>query len=127
MTRLSPRTPSPSLRRVTVRRSRFALLGALLALLAVFAMSGVSGWHGATFHDDDPAHVEAVEHTHGAAQTDPDSPVHLAAHAAGQWLIESERILAPVLTVVSRTPNTIADAAFLVGVAPSTLLRPPRA
>ena len=126
MTRLSLRTASPSLRRVNARRPRSALLGVLLALLAVVAMSGVSGWHGATFHHDDPAHVEAVEHTHGATQTDPDSPVHLAAHAAGQWLIESERVLAPVLTAVSRTPAKITDAAFLVGVAPSTLLRPPR-
>ncbi|NJR78755.1 hypothetical protein [Sphingomonas corticis] len=109
------------------RRSRSTLLGALLALLAVFAMNGVSGWHGATFHDDDPAHVESVEHTHGGAQTDPDSPVHLAAHTAGQWLVEPARTLAPVLLSTSRTPVSIVDAALLVGVGPSTLLRPPRA
>ena len=74
-------------RTMVIRRSRSAMFGAVLAFLALFGLFAVSGWHNAMVHDDDPIHAVSIEHSHGSSsQTDPDAPVHVLAHATGQWI-----------------------------------------
>ncbi len=112
---------------MTVRRSRLTLLGAALALIAMIGLSALSGWHSAFVHDHAPAHASSVEHSHGTSgRTDPDGPIHVMAHATGQWLAPAGQPLVPVLMPVARAAWTIAASAIATNFAPSELLRPPR-
>lgn len=122
------RTHVPStLRPMEIRRSRSALLGAVLALVAMLGMIGASGWHGAVVHDDDPLHAVSVETSHsGSSQTDPDAPIHALAHAAGQWVAFDAVVptTRPILVVDRTWPTDIAG--LRDGIGPSELLRPPQ-
>ncbi|QBM75942.1 hypothetical protein E2E30_09305 [Sphingomonas sp. AAP5] len=109
------------------RRSRSALLGAVLALVAMLGLIGLSGWHGAIVHDDDPVHAVSIEHSHGGSdQTDPDGPIHVLAHATGQLLTLDAATATLRATVVSDRTWPTGIAGLLRGIGPSGLLRPPQ-
>ena len=105
--------------------SRSALLATLLALLAVFAMSAVSGWQGAAFHDDRTMTAAADAHV-GTAQDDPDTAVHLEAHAIGHGVAIPVNVLpaSPLPMARMAWANMVTTAPH--GFAPASLLRPPR-
>ncbi|MBB3877274.1 hypothetical protein GGR47_003542 [Sphingomonas aquatilis] len=110
-----------------IRRSRSAMFGAVLAFLALFGLFAVSGWHNAMVHDDDPIHAVSIEHSHGSSsQTDPDAPVHVLAHATGQWIGFADPFM-PVAPLFADQRVWVVDVApWLHGIAPAELLRPPR-
>lgn len=113
---------------VSGRRSHFALFGALLAFAAILGISALSVWHSAMVNDADPIHAVSVGHIDGApSKTDPDGPLHVLAHATGQFLsIDSQPATSVFAALVERvwTPLT---AFFRDGSDPSGLLRPPQA
>lgn len=116
-----------TLKPMTARRSRSALLGAVLALVAMLGLIGASGWHNAIVHDDDAVHAVSVEHSHGGSnRTDPDAPIHALAHVAGQWIAFDAAVptTRPIL-VADRTWQT-GTAGLRGGIEPSELLRPPQ-
>jgi hypothetical protein len=111
----------------TVRRSRSALLGAVLALIAMLGFASLLGWHSATIHDDDPIHATSIEHSHEHADHgDADGPIHVTAHATGQGLAlpaEAATLFSPALT---ENAWMSFDPPGQRGINPSELLRPPR-
>lgn len=110
-----------------MRRSQSALFGAWLALVAVMGLFVLSGWHNAVVHDDDPIHVVSVEHDHGSSrQTDPDGPIHVLAHATGQWISFAAPFQAPTLFAVADRVWSSGVYRLKGGIEPSELLRPPR-
>ncbi|WP_140852451.1 hypothetical protein [Sphingomonas glacialis] len=112
---------------MAIRRSRSVFLGAVLAVVAVFGMMAVSGWHTAMVHDDDAMHVAAVEHDHAPSQpTDPDAPIHLLAHTLGQWVTIAEPFATLIVIVVADRSWSAPEANFRSGIDPAALLRPPR-
>ncbi len=113
---------------MTERQSRSALLGGMLALLALFGLAILSGWHSAAFGDHAPAHAASLEHSHDrSGQDDSSSPIHLAAHSSGQWLAASGHMFFPTTPVsIARAWTTIPSVPG-GGFDPSSLLRPPRA
>lgn len=107
--------------------SRAALLGAVLALFAVFGLITLSGWHSADFHDHDLPNTVFVEHGPGASgQNSPENPIHLGAHAVGQVLPASQTIELTSAPVEIRSWSA-SEADIPTGVDPARLLRPPRA
>lgn len=113
---------------MTAARPRFALLGAVLAFVALLGLGVLSGWHSAAFHDHAPAHAQSAEHMHErSGQGDPNSPIHMAAHSSGQWLAATGEaffhggvaVTRPAWTMIASVPGGSFD--------PSSLLRPPRA
>lgn len=123
-----PRTHvPPTLKRMPTRRSRSALLGAVLALVAMLALIGLSGWHSAVVHDDYPVQSVSIEHSlSGSSQTDPDAPIHALAHVAAQWIPFDAAVppMRPILAVDRTWPTGITG--LRGGIAPSGLLRPPQ-
>lgn len=123
-----PRTHvPPTLKPMTTRRSRSALLGAVLALVAMLGLIGASGWHNALVHDDDAVHAVSVEHSHaGSNQTDPDAPIHALAHVAGQWISLDATVptTRPILASDQTWPTGLPG--LRGGIGPSELLRPPQ-
>ena len=105
---LPHRPGSPRLRGMTRVRSRSALGGVVLALVALFAAFGATTWHDADFHDHIPASVSAhqvADHQDPAAQDpdDADSAIHIAAHIVGQGLDLPAMIPALKALLVSAT------------------------
>lgn len=110
------------------RRSRLALFGALLAFAAMLGTSALSVWHSAMATDTDPVHAVSFDHVHIAAgDTDPDGPLHLVAHATGQFLSIASEPARSVLAGRMARVWTRLTVAFRNGSDPSGLLRPPRA
>jgi len=102
-------------------------LGAVLALVAMLGLIGVSGWHNAVIHDDAPIHVSSVEHGHSSSnQADPDAPIHVLAHATVHWVASVSSLSAtPMFAVIAPNwPN--GDYRLGLGIDPTGLLRPPR-
>ncbi len=117
----------PRLRVVTMRRPRSAFTGVILVVIALFGIIAVSGWHSAIVHDDDAIHASSVKHDHAPSdQGDPDAPIHILAHAMGQWVSITGPLALPIATaMVDRNWSPLAQA-FRNGVDPAALLRPPR-
>jgi hypothetical protein len=112
---------------MTAWRSRSALLGAVLALVAMLGFAMLSGWHSATIHDDDPVHMTSAEHTHEHADhDDPDGPIHLAAHASGQAFALAGQAVGPVSSAPIENAWFSFESPLRGGIDPSELLRPPR-
>lgn len=110
-----------------MRRSRSALVGAVLALVAMLGIFALSGWHNAVIHDDDPVHFVSVQHDHGSSrQADPDGPIHVLAHATSQWIGFAGTFVTPVPLAVVAQAWPIGDYVLRGGIEPSELLRPPR-
>ena len=100
---------------------------AAFALVAVLGLFALSGWHNAIVHDDDPIHVVSVEHDHGSSnQTDPDGPIHVLAHATGQWIGIAAPFHAPAALAIADRVWPSGDYCLRGGIEPSELLRPPR-
>lgn len=114
--------------RVTARRPRTALIGALLALLAVVGMAALSTWHCATFHDDDPVHAVSVAHAHSDdLSADPDAAIHVAAHMVGHGV---DLPATSVATLYAATGDELwlrGGTVLPKALGPPSLLRPPRA
>ncbi|MHA0337297.1 hypothetical protein [Sphingomonas aquatilis] len=110
-----------------MRQTRSALLGAVLALVAMLGLVMLSSWHNAMVHDDDPVHLVSVEHDHGSSnQADPDGPIHVLAHATGQWIPFADVVPSSVQATTA-TRTWLAGIYHLRGsIEPSGLLRPPR-
>lgn len=114
--------------RVTARRPRTALMGALLAFLAVLGMAALSTWHGAAFHDDDPVHAVSVAHAHGEdLSADPDAAIHVAAHMVGQGVDLPATGVATLLAFTGDELWLRGGAVLPRAPGPPSLLRPPRA
>ncbi|WP_343526197.1 hypothetical protein [Sphingomonas sp.] len=108
-------------------QTRSTLLGAVLALVAMLGLVALSGWHSAVVHDDDPVHVASVEHVHGSSQqADPDGPIHVLAHAMGQWIALAGPSATPMRFALVNRVWPIALYDLRAGIDPSELLRPPR-
>lgn len=119
--------PHPRMSNVTVRRPSFALLGAVLALVAMLGLSALSGWHSATIHDHAPVHASSAEHSHEKSdQKDSDGPIHVLAHATGQWLAAAGQPLVPTFSLVKKLAWASVPPVISGGLDPSKLLRPPR-
>jgi hypothetical protein len=104
------------------------LLGALMAFVAILSVMTLSVWHSGAFVDQhDPIHASVVEHDYqGGSKGDPDSPLHIAAHAVGQWIAAPDDAPAvkPAVSAALRWP--VSAATFRAGIDPASLLRPPR-
>lgn len=132
----------PTLPAMARRRSPSAILGAVLALVAMLGLVAVSGWHSAMVHDHNVVQVAAVDydHDHGVDQTvaavhddhapakqgDSEGPVHLLAHAAGHWVAVDGPVPGPVPALVAARAWSILTASLIGGIDPSEFLRPPR-
>jgi hypothetical protein len=132
----------PTLRAMAMRRSPSAILGVMLALVAMLGLVAVSGWHSAMVHDHDVVQVAAVDHDHDhdvdqtvagehddhapAKQNGGEGPVHLLAHAAGHWVAFDGPATAPVPALVAARAWSILTVSLTGGIDPSKLLRPPR-
>jgi hypothetical protein len=113
---------------VTARRPYFALLGALLAFMALLGISSLSVWHNAMVNDADPIHAVSVGHIESAeSNSDPDGPLHVAAHATGQFLSIDIQSPATIFAAQAERVWTSFTSLFRDGSAQSGLLRPPRA
>jgi len=111
-----------------VRHPRSALLGALLALVAMLGLIALSGWHNAIIHDDDAIHAASIEHSHDSpGKFDPDAPVHVLAHATGYWVASDGAFPSERGISVADRKWMIGTARLLRGIDPAELLRPPRA
>lgn len=126
---LPRRAALPRTRGVTVARSRSALRGVLLALIALLTMTTVSTWHGASVHDDDAVHLVLVEAAHahtGQDHDDLDGAVHLAAHMIGQSVDVPAAAIAPFHALLTTVSWSTARSTLAAGLAPPSLLRPPQ-
>jgi hypothetical protein len=118
---------SPRLDGMVVFRGRFGAFAVVLAFLAVLGMGALTSWHGATPHNHDLGHAVSVElDDHQSRESYPDSPVHAAAHAVGQWLAIPDHVETPVLDLAASPIWPLGNSANLYGLDPSALLRPPR-
>lgn len=110
-----------------MRQTRSALVGAVLALVAMLGLCALSGWHNAVLHDDGPVHLVSVDHDHGSSkQVDPDAPIHVLAHATGQWIGFAGSFATPAPFAIAAQVWPIGRYGLRGGVDPSELLRPPR-
>ena len=111
-------------------RSRTALLGVVLALLAVFGTSLLCTWHCATFHDEDAAAIVGLVQVGGTNDAYdrglPGSPVHVAAHVACQGYVAPAVIAGRAITRVVARIWPAERRAFADGIDTVALLRPPR-
>lgn len=108
-------------------RSRSAFFSAVLAVIALFGVIALTGWHNAIVHDEDAIHLSVIEHRHTPPkQADPDAPIHLIAHAIAQWVSTSGPFTTPIVTVTADQTWSALDASFRSGIDPAELLRPPR-
>ena len=117
---------------MTRTRSRFGLVATLLAFCALLAMNALTGWHAADAHADRPA-IELLagelgaEHTHEADDDESDHAIHGAAHAANQPFDLAVGALQPGPLGFALRSWMASDALLHAGVAPTALIRPPRA
>jgi hypothetical protein len=110
-----------------MRRSRFPFAGAILAVVALLGVIAVSGWHNTLVQDDDPVHAASIAHDHAPSkQADPDAPIHLLAHAMGQWVSTTGSFTIAVVMVLADRRWSARAAPFHGGVDPAELLRPPQ-
>lgn len=110
------------------QRSRVSLLGALLAVIAMFGLVALSGWHNALVHDHDRIEAVSIEHYEGGSAIDADGsgPVHFLAHAIGHW-VALANVLSTWIGTIDGGHVWIVAASFLcAGTDPAMLLRPPR-
>ena len=116
---------------MTRTRSRFGLVATLLAFCALLAMNALTGWHAADAHVDRPAieltGEQGTEHTHEVDDDDFDHAIHGAAHAASQPFDLAVSALPPGPLGFALRSWTASDALLLAGMAPTALIRPPRA
>ena len=127
MTRLPISGVRPTLGSMAMRRSHSAFLGAFLAVIALFGIIAVSGWHNAIVHDDDAIHVGSIEHDHAPTnKEDPDAPIHLLAHAMGQWVSIAGPFATPIAAVIADRSWSTLNAWLRSGIDPAELLRPPQ-
>lgn len=113
---------------VTARQPYFALLGTLLALAAMLGIASLSVWHSTMVNDADPIHAVSIGHVDSApSNTDPDGPLHVAAHATGQFLSIDPHSATTILAALPERIWTPFTSLFRDGSAQSGLLRPPRA
>lgn len=125
---LSPTRPHRNVAGVTARRPYFALLGALLAFAAMLGIASLSVWHSTMVNDADPIHAVSIGHVDSAASnTDPDGPLHVAAHATGQFLSIDPQSATTILATLPERIWTPFTSLFRDDSAQSGLLRPPRA
>lgn len=124
---LSPLRLRRRLLNVSARRSRFALLGALLAFVAIVGLSAVSGWHSAAAHHDEAVHSVSIAVADVRPQQPaPESPLHVEAHATSHLLALEEQ-LAPAVFSRLLPPGWVdLRSPMLAGREPAELLRPPR-
>lgn len=109
------------------RKPRPTFLGAVVAVIAVFGLIALSGWHNAVVHDDDAIHVTSIEHRHGSSrQADPDAPIHSLAHAVGQWVTTAGSLTAPAVAMSAAHNWATVEVCLRSGIDPAALLRPPR-
>lgn len=129
MMRLRIGRGSPSIGAVKARRSLSALVAALLALVAIFSMNAVSGWHASAVQDDvELAHSLSADHDHDHGKSnDTDSLVHLAAHCLGHSVGLPGQFTAPARSVAEARVWAIPRAATLKGQMSPSVLRPPEA
>lgn len=112
---------------MAIRNPRLAVLGALLAMIALFGIVGVSGWHNAVIHSHDHVHAAAADQTPvPAKQTDTEAPIHLLAHAIAQWVAPTGSIPAPLRTFIVNRVWLLLAVVPEAGIDPYPLLRPPR-
>lgn len=127
-------TPAASLRHApwvrgrSVRPSlRFVLFGALLAMLALTNIVGMSGWHGALVgHDDQVVMTDIIEHD----DSEPSMPavdLHKTTHAVMHGMTDADPGITPVAPIlfapiIWSLPMDMSRR----GIAPEGLLRPPR-
>lgn len=108
------------------RRLRAALFGAVLSLLAVLSINLLTAWHS-SIGDTGSVHADAVQHVgKNVGQTDPDDPIHVAAHAAGQWLIAPISAAGSILVTAVEVLWRTYDAELAPGRDPPAILEPPR-
>ncbi|HEX2019620.1 MULTISPECIES: hypothetical protein [Sphingomonas] len=111
-----------------MRHPRSALLGAVLALVAMLGLIGLSGWHNAIVHDDDAIHASVIEHSHDTPEkSDPDAPIHVLAHATGHWVAFDGALPSERMILVADRQWMIGTARLPGGIDPAEFLRPPRA
>lgn len=112
---------------MTIRSPHIAVLGALLAIIALFGVVGVSGWHNAVIHSHDHVHAATADQPPvPAKQTDTEAPIHLLAHAIAQWVAPTESIPAPLRTLIVGRVWLLLAVVPEAGIDPYALLRPPR-
>ncbi len=113
-----------------IGRKRDLRFGLVVALLALFGLSLIAGWHDVAFagHDHGYSSVTAADGVAHAGHDDDDEnqPDHLAAHAALQNID-----LPPVALTVLSQPRSAevwhpASAVFGPLAVPVTDIRPPR-
>ena len=111
---------------MTLNRPRLALFGAMMALTAMLALSVLSGWHSAAVHEHAPGHASFAEHSHEeSGQQDADGPIHILAHANGEWLTATQSLL-PAAVAMTRPAWATVAPIIQGGHDPSALLRPPK-
>lgn len=118
-----------SLFRSAVKRRglRAPLFGALLALLAIVNIIGVSGWHSAmAMHDDAVVAADIVQHS----DDDPSLP-EIDLHKVSHGMIQGLADIAPRLGIASFFAPMglgwfLGSDTSLPAAAPEGLLRPPR-
>lgn len=125
---LSPTRLHRNVAGVTAGRPLFALLGALLAFAAMLGIASLSVWHSTMVNDADPIHAVSIGHVDGAAsKSDPDGPLHVAAHATGQFLSINIQSATTVLASLTERVWTPFASPFRSGSTQFGLLRPPKA
>lgn len=122
-----PRRLPPRSGPMTLRRSRFNAVSIVLAVVALFGIIVVSGWHGSIIHYDVTSHASSPDHVYAPAKpADPDAPIHLIAHAMGQWVPIAGPLAIPVVAVIADRNWARVRTPFRGGIDPAALLRPPR-
>ncbi len=111
---------------VTLATLRSWLFAAVPALLALCAIVSVATWHAADLHDDRPVAAVTLERGTPPAD-DAGTMVHVAAHAIGHGMAVPRATPAPLLVAEPRQPWLAVSATLTPGLAPPSLIRPPRA
>lgn len=105
----------------------FLILGALLALLALVNIIGLSGWHSALVgHDDQIVMTDIIEHDDSEPSM-PEVDLHKTTHAVIHGMTDADSGVAPVASfffpaIIWSLPMDMSRR----GIAPEGLLRPPR-
>jgi hypothetical protein len=109
------------------RQPRTAILGLLLALLAVLGTSSLSCWHDAHYHDDvsSPVAVATLDHP-ASDDRDSDTLLHLAAHALAQWVAATSSPVDAGRPPALALPYTASPVTFVHRRTQTAVLRPPR-
>lgn len=103
------------------------LVGALLALLAMVNVLGLSSWHSAMLDHDDNRVVSVMVQQQDGGKSLPNVDLHMAAHSVTNGFAD----IAPIASTAVPTVVTIGvwfiSRDYIVrGLPPEALLRPPR-